>query len=85
MISGNSTETVYPQVLRTWRSIAQYLGVSDRTARRWHQRFRLPVVRCIGRRVFTSTGVLDHWIERVSALEHDIKKKREAETAPNGH
>jgi predicted site-specific integrase-resolvase len=83
MMSGNSTETVYPQVLRTWRSIAQYLGVSERTARRWHKRFRLPVVRLVGKRVFTSTGAIDHWIERVSALEHDHRKKREQETARN--
>ena len=45
-----------------WREIAEYLRVSVDTAQRWNRRAQLPVDRVVGRRVRTSTGLIDRWI-----------------------
>ncbi len=51
------------QILVGWREIAAYLRVSDDTAQRWNRRYSLPVCRSVGRRVRTSTALIDRWIE----------------------
>ncbi len=79
-MSTNPAETVYPHVLHSWRRIAEYMGVSERTARRWHESYRLPVVRMVGKRVFTSTSAIDNWVRQVDAVERTVREylKREA-------
>ena len=65
------TEATY--TLHGWSQIAAYLGVSIQTARRRHRRWGLPVVRCVGRRVFTTKGVIDAWIRRLDAAQRMVK------------
>ena len=48
-------------ILRGWIQIADYLGVSIRTAQTLHQEWRLPVARCLSKRVLTSTRLVHDW------------------------
>ncbi len=79
-MSTNPAESIYPHVLHSWRRIAEYMCISERTARRWHERYGLPVVRLVGKRVFTSTGVIDTWVRHIDAIERTVREdlKREA-------
>lgn len=50
--------------LDTWKSIAQYLGRSSRTAQRWHREYGLPVRHLGGdaSSVFAYTDELNRWL-----------------------
>lgn len=50
--------------LDTWKSIAQYLGRSSRTAQRWHSEYGLPIRHLGGdaSSVFAYTDELDRWL-----------------------
>ncbi len=50
------------EVLVSWREIAAYLKVSVSTAQRYHRRHQLPVCTSIGRRVRSSTSLIDRWL-----------------------
>lgn len=55
-----STLRVTCGVLSTWQQIADYLGVSVRTAQREHARHAMPLIRSF-RRVKTLRTALDMW------------------------
>ena len=63
--------------LDTWKSIAQYLGRSTRTAQRWHSEYGLPVRHLGGdaTSVFAYTDELDGWLRSRNSteLERDPK------------
>ena len=61
--------------LRSWKSIAEFLGVSQSTARRWHHNFRMPVVRFVGKRVFTTSSAIDDWIRLIDTEQRRIQKE----------
>jgi len=68
MISGSSEERSRETRLDTWKSIAQYLGRSSRTAQRWHAVYGLPVLHLSGESgsVFAYSDELDDWLRRRS-------------------
>ncbi len=66
------------EVLVSWREIAAHLRVSPATAQRYHRRHGLPVARSVGRRVRTSTALVDRWL---AALD---RAGREAELMMKG-
>ncbi len=65
--------------LRSWKTIAEFLGVSQSTARRWHHSFRMPVVRFVGKRVFTTSSALDDWIRMIDAEQRRIQRELKGE------
>jgi len=58
-----------------WRVISEYIGVSKQTAYTWYKRYQFPVVRLVGRRVFTTRTAIDRWVERMSLQERKILKE----------
>lgn len=59
--------------LSSWKSIARYIGRSERTVRRWESAECLPVHRLIhasGQTVYAFTNEIDAWISRRS--EHPV-------------
>ncbi len=66
---------LYPHhrgVLRGWRAISGFLGISQSTARRWHANLKLPVARHVSRRVFTTTTLIDGWITRIDSVQREV-------------
>lgn len=62
--SGGNTSN---ELLRSWKDIASYLGVTERTARRWQRERGLPVRKEIGGRrstVFAYRREIDEWLVR---------------------
>jgi excisionase family DNA binding protein len=61
--------------LRTWGEIAEYLGVSIRTAQEWEEKHGLPVYRLSGKkaRVWARRRDLDAWKENTSGLSAEAK------------
>ena len=58
----------YSTVLRGWKEISAYLGISVRTARRWETVFGLPVQRLgPAASVFCYPDELDLWLRRTDA------------------
>ena len=80
-VSTHPTDSMYSRVLHGWRDISSYLQVSVSTARRWHGKYRLPVVRVVGKRVFTSTSVIDRWIYGIDATTRVVLQDLEREDA----
>lgn len=66
----------------SWREISQYVGVSADTVRRLHRVFGFPVVRFAMKRVFTTPGAIDAWIEKLSREERLMEQ--EFKTLGNG-
>lgn len=64
-VAGPASER---EELRTWGEIAEYLGVSVRTAQEWEEKFGLPVYRLRGKRarVWANRTELDEWRRRSS-------------------
>ena len=58
-----------------WRGISEYMGVSKHTAYDWYKKYQFPVVRLVGRRVFTTRTAIDRWIERMSLHERKLLKE----------
>lgn len=57
-----------PQILNTWKEIAQYMGRGVRTVQRWERDLGLPVRRPSGRdrsAVVALTDDLDRWLKQV--------------------
>ncbi len=50
-----------PRLLRGWKAIAEHLGVSERTAQRWHRDYGMPVIRILAKRCCIHTAVLVEW------------------------
>jgi len=50
--------------LTGWKSIANYLDVSVRTAQRWHREFRLPLERTPTGKPTGKKEALDRWVTR---------------------
>jgi hypothetical protein len=60
-----------PDILDGWKSVADYLGKSVRTAQRWRQEFGMPVHRLGGREgenVYAYRSELDEWRRQASRL-----------------
>ncbi len=72
--------------LQSWKSIAQFLGVNQSTALRWHHKFRMAVVRLVGKRVFTTSSAIDDWIRLIDTEQRRIQKEFQGEqpSAPYG-
>ena len=84
-MSTHPADSMYSRVLHGWRDISSYLQVSVSTARRWHGNYRLPVVRVVGKRVFTSTSVIDRWIYGIDATTRVVLQDLEREDAQKKH
>jgi hypothetical protein len=68
--------------LSSWKEIASYLGVDERTCQRWEKSLGLPVMRLDASaksRVFASKAEIEAWMARVS-----IKNVGSAEGSGNG-
>lgn len=48
--------------LSTWGEIAQYIGKSTKTAKKYHKRFGLPVHRTPGNGVSAIKPEIDRWL-----------------------
>ena len=57
-------------LIAKWENIAQFLGVSIRTARRYHQVLRLPIDKFGSKTVYLGVEKFDQW-----------KRKRERKTS----
>ena len=80
--TGLLYEHAFPlRILLGWRQIAIYLGISVRSARRWHMKWEFPVVRLVGKRVFTTEGAIDTWIFRMDKLEREVRAELAEERA----
>jgi len=73
MISRTTERAASQTRLDSWKSIAQYLGRSPRTAQRWHSKYGLPVHHVGGDSgsAFTYTEELDEWLRNRSRTESD--------------
>ncbi len=69
MITAAMAATPSRRLLTSWKEVAAYLGVSERTAQKWERERGLPVHRLPGERgrLTAWTDELDHW--RVSVLD----------------
>ena len=70
-----------PLLLLGWEAIAAYLGVSNATVRRWYGRWEFPVVRLVGKRVFTTEGAIDDWIFKIDKMEREVRRELAEERA----
>ncbi len=58
--------------LRGWQAIAQWLDISERTAQKYHTVWGMPVIRIVGRNVWTTTGAIENWVQQVSQVQRRI-------------
>ena len=69
-----------PQILMSWKEIASYLAVDERTCARWEKRFFMPVHRpadaTARSRVFAYTNELDRWLETTFPRSQEEKLPR---------
>ncbi len=79
MERGGRRETL----LTTWKQIAAYLGVTERTAQKWERERGLPVHRVPGGRgrVWASPSELDSWGEAASAAPARVREGGRARRA----
>jgi hypothetical protein len=75
-----------PQVLNSWKEIAEYMGRGVRTVQRWERDLRLPVHR-IGRGkrspVYAAIAELRFWITTVE-VDRDLQPTPELLAQPSG-
>jgi excisionase family DNA binding protein len=70
-------------ILSTWKVVGEYLGVSERTVRRYHRKERLPVHRVgLRGRIFALRDELDRWVRSKSPEIQGLGEKKDVETAP---
>ena len=50
------------RVLRTWKEVGAYVGVSDQTAKRYHKKYNMPVRRLPCGTVFASSKRIREWL-----------------------
>ncbi|RJX35650.1 MAG: helix-turn-helix domain-containing protein [Desulfarculus sp.] len=63
--------------LSGWTAIAVELGVCERTVRRWHQRYGLPV-EFLGNNPTTTRAKLQAWADHPNSRKGGRKKGRDA-------
>ena len=61
------------EALYGWAEIAEYMGASAGVVQRWYKRFGMPVVRHLGKRVFTTRNAIDDWVKSISMMERRIE------------
>ena len=61
------------EVLVSWTEIAAHLRVSTSTAQRYHRRYGMPVCTTIGRRVRTSTALVDRWFLTLDRADREAR------------
>ena len=80
MLATKAREPVDGQgLIHTWGPIAQYLGTSVSTARRWANYYGLPVGHTPAGRVFTSKSMIDQWILAKAKLRWAMLAEAKAE------
>ena len=67
------------EALYGWREIAEYMGCTLQQVERWCDRYRMPVVRTIAKRVFTTRNAIDQWVKELSDAERRISAQLRAE------
>jgi hypothetical protein len=55
-------------IIHGWKGIARHFGRSERTMRRWHRRYDLPIVR-LGKSIFSSKLAVAFFVERQAAYQ----------------
>jgi hypothetical protein len=74
-------------LLKSWKEIAEYVGVSVRTAQRWKRAFGLPVHRLGDKHksgVLAQPGEIEQWLnERVNGLGHPPVSIKQEELPAN--
>jgi hypothetical protein len=58
-------------ILQGWRQIAQHIGKSERTARRWYDKLKMPIRHHITGRPFAFIHELDKWMLVIDDLLKD--------------
>jgi hypothetical protein len=75
--------------LRSWKDIAAFFGVHERTVMRWEESRRLPVHRVGGRErdaVFANVAELEAWVAAGKNRRADEAASRnDGDSEPNGH
>lgn len=77
--------SIAPNVLNSWKEIAQYLSRGVRTVQRWEHELHLPVHRIGGGKrspVFAEVGELKFWLNTSAAAQQEYKKHLPPESSP---
>lgn len=72
------------EALYGWSEIAAYMGCTMAQCQRWCDRYRMPVVRTIAKRVFTTRNAIDQWVKELSDAERRISAQLRAEGKEQG-
>ena len=62
-----------------WKNIAHYCGVSVRTAKRYHYKYGMPVLRWPGERPVIIPAVVQRWL----VIFNDLTQKRHRNDTPD--
>lgn len=65
------------EVLVSWKEIAAYVRVSVSTAQRYHRMYAMPVCTTVGRRVRTSTALIDRWFNHLDQMDRETRYELE--------
>jgi hypothetical protein len=71
-----------PEILTSWKDIAQYLGKGVRTAQRWEQQFGLPIRRQSAnshRAIVAIRSEIDAWVYEKAHFRREGKPESETE------
>jgi len=72
-------------IIQGWREIGRHIGRSGRTARRWHDKYNLPVRRSCTGRPFAFTFELDTYVLKVDELIKKIVQRDAKKTGNAPH
>lgn len=71
-----------PKMLVGWKQIADYLGVTQSVAVRWHKEYGMPVIRIVARRVFVHRDALVEWFFRLDKMQRKFIDETRDKLAP---
>ena len=71
-----------PKMLVGWRAIAEYLGVPQTVATRWHREYGMPVIRIVNRKVFIHRDALVDWFFRLDRMQRKVIDQTLEKMAP---
>lgn len=73
-----------PKMLVGWKQIADYLGVPQNVAVRWHKEYGMPVIRIAAKRVFVHRDALVEWFFRLDKMQRKFIDETMEKVAPGG-
>ena len=72
-------------ILQGWQKIGRHIGRSSRTARRWVDKYGMPIRQAVTGRPFAFIHELDFWMAKVDEIlkkeQHDEERKKLREHA----